>query len=413
MTAAEPDRNRVRAMASDQVEIDPLQRIRGALEDVRNEDRRQWLPQALSDRLRDMALVRERLEAEYVRLIADWDRWQAWAVDGSLSPAAWLAHHTPVSSPAANKSLRTARLIRDHESTSEALAEGVVSVTQVEHLSRAESRGRGELFAEHEETLLDAASLMNEDDFGVVVKRWQSMADDRLGRADARHMFEHRYLHLSTTFAGAVAVDGMLDPEAGARLQAALEARITPDPADDPDPRSAAQLRADALTDLVEEAEAGTTTARSSRVRTSVNVIVDLPTLQGDAWTPRSRAELVGIGPVARETIARLLCDSYLTRVITAGPSQVLDVGRSTRFVSEPQRSALVVRDEMCVFPSCIRDHRWCDAHHLTFYEDDPRTDLENLVLLCRRHHVMVHEGLWTMNRDHDGRVVTGRGPPA
>ncbi|MBT8248895.1 MAG: HNH endonuclease [Acidimicrobiia bacterium] len=397
----------------DRVDVDPMEQIRAGVARLQDEDRRQWLPRELTARLRDLATARERLEAEYVRLIADWDRRQAWAVDGSLSPSAWLAHHTPVSSPAAKKSVRTARLVRTHESTSEALAAGAVSVTQIEQLARAEGRGRGEIFTEHEETLLDAASLMNEDDFGVVVKRWQSMADDQLGRADARHMFENRYLYLSTTFAGAVAVDGLLDPEAGARLQAALEARVTPDPADDPEPRSAAQLRADALIDLVEEAATGTTSARPSRVRTSVNVVVDLPTLQGDEWTPRSRADLVGIGPVARETVARLLCDSYLTRVITAGPSQVLDVGRSTRFVSEPQRAALVVRDETCVFPSCSRDHRWCDAHHLTFYEHDPRTDLENLVLLCRRHHAMVHEGLWTMKRDCDsGHIITGRGPP-
>ncbi len=393
--------------------VDPVEQIKVGVARLRGEDRRQWLPQALSARLRELAVARERLEAEYARLISDWDRWQAWAVDGSLGPSAWLAHHTPVTSADAKQSVRTARLVRKHESTAEALSEGVVSVAQVGQLACAEGRGRSELFREHEETLLDAASLMSEDDFGVVVKRWQSMADDQLGRANARHIFENRYLHLSTTFAGAVAVDGMLDPEAGAKLQAALETRITPDPADDPEPRSAAQLRADALIDLVEEVETGTASARSSRVRTSVNVIVDLPALQGDEWTPRSRADLVGIGPVARETVARLLCDSYLTRVITAGPSQVLDVGRSTRFVSEPQRLALIARDGTCVFPSCTRDHRWCDAHHLTFYEDDPRTDLENLVLLCRRHHSMVHEGRWTMTRERDnGRITTGRGPP-
>ncbi len=371
------------------------------------------MPQALSDRLREMSSVRERLEAEYVRLIGDWDRWQAWAVDGSLSPSAWLAHHTPVTTPAAKRSVRCARLVRTHDGVSDALSAGTVSVAHVEHLARAEARGRSDVFRDHEGTLVEAASQMSEDDFGMVVKRWQSMADDHLGRASARHMFENRYLHLSTTFAGAVVVDGMLDPEAGAKLQAALESRTTPDPADDPKPRSAAQLRVDALIDLVDEADTGSATSRSSRVRTSVNVVVDLPTLQGDDWTPRSRAELVGIGPVARETVSRLLCDSNVTRVVTAGPSQVLDVGRSTRFVSEPQRTALVVRDRSCVFPSCSRDHRWCDAHHLTFYETDPRTDLENLVLLCRRHHVMVHEGRWTMTRDGGtGRIKTERGPP-
>lgn len=397
--------------------VDPSDHLRDGVSGLRDEDRRGWLPQALSDRLRDVSVIRERLEAEYVRLVADWDQQQAWAVDGSLSPTAWLAYQTPATSASARKSVRTARLVRNHDATSEALSEGVVSVAQVEQLSRAESRGRSDVFREHEETLLDAASTMGEDEFGLVVKRWQSMADDHLGLANTRHMFENRYLQISTTFAGAVAVDGMLDPIAGAKLQAALEARITPDPKDDPQPRSASQLRADALIDLVEEAENGSATDRSSRVRSSVNVIVDLPTLMGQAWTPTSRADLIGIGPVARETASQLLCDSYLTRVITAGPSQVLDVGRSTRDVSEPQRSALIVRDQHCVFPSCARDHRWCDAHHLTFYENDPKTDLDNLVLLCKRHHTLIHTGQWTMTRDQPtGLLITQRaherGPP-
>lgn len=392
---------------------DPLGQLEAGVAGLRLEDRRHWLPQALTERLREVAAVREKLEAEYVRLVADWDRQQAWAVDGSLSPAAWLAHQTPATRTAAHQSVRMARLIREHESTSDALAEGVVSVAQVDALARAAGQGRSEILREHEDTLLDAASLMNEDEFGTVMKRWRSMADDQLGRADSRHIFENRYLHLSTTFAGAVAVDGMLDPVAGAKLQAALEARTTPDPTDDPQPRTAAQLRADALIDLVEEAENGNAVRRSSRNRSTVNVIVDLPTLMGAEWSPASRSEIVGIGPVARETVRQLLDDSYLTRIITSGTSQVLDVGRSTRFVSEPQRAALVVRDGHCVFPSCKRDHRWTDAHHLTPYETEQRTDLANLVLLCRRHHSMISNGEWTMFRDpQTGELQTERGPP-
>ncbi len=377
------------------------------------EDRRGWSQGVLSDRLREVAALKERLEAEYVRLVADWDQTQAWAVDGALSAPAWLAHHTPIGRHRASRTVGTARLVRQRHAVEEALASETVSVTQVESLARASGNGRSELLSDHEQALLDAASTMGEDDFSGLVKRWTSMADDQLGRANARHIFDNRYLHLSPTFGGAVAVDGLLDPEGGARLQAALEARITPDPDDDPQPRSAAQLRADALIELVDESERGSVTENRSRVRSNVNVIVDLPTLQGQRWTLRSRSDLVGIGPVAVETVKRLLCDSLLSRVITNGPSQVLDVGRATRFVSEPQRRGLIVRDGGCVFPSCNRDHRWCDAHHLTPYSHVGKTDLKDLVLLCPRHHTMVHEGGWILRRDpQTGQITAERAPP-
>ncbi len=396
-------------------EIDPvdmagrdeaIETIARGIEQLGADHYRDWLPGSLSDRVRDLARLQERLEAEYVRCLAEWDHQRAWEVDGPLSPAGWLAHNTPVTRSRAHRQVRTARVIHDHGDTAQALRAGVVSVTQAETVARAGGQGRDELLTEHERVLLDAASTMGEDDFEQLVKQWNRMADDQLGRASTRHIYENRYLHLHATFAGAVVVDGRLDPAAGAKLQAALEKRVRPDPTDDPDPRTAAQLRADALIDMVDDAESATASKRRSKVRANVNVIVDLPTLQGEGWASRSRAELVGIGPAALETVRRLLCDSHLTRIVTNGTSQVLDVGRNSRFVSEPQRAALIVRDGGCVFPSCNRDHRWCDAHHLTPYVESNRTDLPDLVLLCTRHHTAVHEGGWSLDRDPETGAV-------
>ncbi|NNL48726.1 MAG: DUF222 domain-containing protein [Acidimicrobiia bacterium] len=386
---------------------DRVDSLRRGVKGLTGEDYQGWLPSRLSEQVRELATVRERLEAEYVRLLAEWDRQSAWAVDGSLSPTAWLSSHTPVLRNDASRSVKTAQLIRDRHNTAEALASEAVTITQVATLAQAQGHGRGELLAQHEDVLLDAARGLDEQDFKQVVKQWMATADDHLGRASARHIHENRYFNLHTTFAGAVVVDGCLDPAAGAQLQAALERRVTPDPKDDPAPRSATQLRADALIELIDDAESGDNTSSRSRARANVNVIVDLPTLQGEPWTPKTRVELVGIGPVARETVQRLLCDSYLTRIITNGPSQVLDVGRSARNATEPQRTALMVRDGGCVFPTCTRDHRWTDAHHLTPYSEVAKTDLPDLVLLCKRHHTAVHDGGWFLNRDPETGEVT------
>ena len=75
----------------------------------------------------------------------------------------------------------------------------------------------------------------------------------------------------------------------------------------------------------------------------------------------------------------------------------VIDVGRSKRVVSPSQRRALNVRDKGCRFPGCDRPATWTSGHHLVHWIKGGGTDLPNLVLLCYRHHWMVHEGGWQL----------------
>jgi len=67
-----------------------------------------------------------------------------------------------------------------------------------------------------------------------------------------------------------------------------------------------------------------------------------------------------------------------------------LDVGRKRRTVPPAIRRALDHRDKGCRFPGC--GCRYTDAHHITHWADGGETKLENLILLCRRHHRAVHE---------------------
>jgi hypothetical protein len=116
-----------------------------------------------------------------------------------------------------------------------------------------------------------------------------------------------------------------------------------------------------------------------------------------------------------------MACDAAIRRVVMSGRSEPLDVGRKTPVIPPAMRRAMVVRDRWCRFPDCDRPHPWCDAHHVVHWADGGPTALSNLLLLCRRHHRMVHakdgfrlelmDGRPIFSRP-DGAVLDERGPP-
>lgn len=103
---------------------------------------------------------------------------------------------------------------------------------------------------------------------------------------------------------------------------------------------------------------------------------------------------LAGSGePVAPGVLRRLLCDADLLPVVLGGPSEVLDVGTSQRFVTAAQRQALEVRDGGCAFPGCDKPPQDCHAHHIVPWWQGGPTSLANLVLACPHHHGIIEPG--------------------
>ena len=103
------------------------------------------------------------------------------------------------------------------------------------------------------------------------------------------------------------------------------------------------------------------------------------------------RAEATMFGKLSATTLERLCCDAKICRVLTDGPSEILDVGRLTRSVPPAIWNALVARDRHCTAPGCDRSPEYCEAHHIWFWELGGPTNLENLRLLCWYHHKELH----------------------
>lgn len=246
--------------------------------------------------------------------------------------------------------------------------------------------------------MLAAAEEFDPDQLRRVAKHWRHTVDAERSLSDANAAHDRRYLHLSPVLDGMIAVDGLLDAEAGAVVLAAITALSGSLPGDT---RSPAQRRADALTELAQRGLDTALLPESGGERPHVNLIVDLATLEGRAGA--RAADLDWSRPVPGETARRLSCDAALSRVITDGTSEILDIGRRTRLVPSAIRRALHIRDRGCVFLGCDRPPPWTDAHHIRHWAGGGATSLDNLALLCRTHHRAVHEGRWQIYRRPDG----------
>ncbi len=108
---------------------------------------------------------------------------------------------------------------------------------------------------------------------------------------------------------------------------------------------------------------------------------------------------------VALPTVQRLLCGGTQTPILIGSTGQPLDVGRAQRLFTTRQRLALAARDGGCRWPGCERPPSWCEAHHIEHWQrDGGRTDVDVGILLCRHHHLLLHDQEWSI-------VLAGTGP--
>jgi hypothetical protein len=380
---------------------DPLDQLRDGLAALGAERREGWAARVRADRLMELRALQDRLDAEVVRLVAECDAVGAWAED-ALGGVAWLASRTGLVRRDAAQLVRTARFVGRHQQTAKALDAGDVTVPQVEALAYVAHR-RDDLYAEHEAALLDAARVVEVQDLPAVTKQWALLADDELAQRDAAFAFERRGFTLSPTIGGS-AVSGFFDPESAAFIGGTLDELQPPEgPADT---RTPAQRRADALMLLCERARGGTLPDQrpiaGAEVVVSHDVLARRPLIELDGL----QCEIEGFGPIPRITAERMVCDCALARLVVRGRSEILDLGRRTRKIPRRLRRAIRLRDQHCQFPGCRAPAAWCDVHHLVHWLLGGETNLDNCVLLCRRHHVAVHEGGWKLARGPDGLTL-------
>ncbi len=168
------------------------------------------------------------------------------------------------------------------------------------------------------------------------------------------------------------------------------------------DPRDHGTRLWDALVEACTRLQNTDTLPRDHGTRSRVMVLIDQDSLKQqviDAGLARPGHTITG-GHMSAHAIRRLACDADIIPTVLGSDGQILDVGRSQRLVTPAQWMALIARDRHCAFPGCNRMPLACDAHHIVHWADGGTTALDNMIMLCRHHHMVIHNSPWTVHID-------------
>ncbi|MGA9746056.1 MAG: DUF222 domain-containing protein [Nocardioides sp.] len=408
----------------------PLAVLASAREQVASLAETLWTaarPEELLDVNVEIERLRSSLAALQATVAVEVEATEAAKSAGWVSPGDWLTHTAGGRRGHGSRMLRTARpLCWDRRTTLLALQAGDVSPDHAEVIVAVIDRlpCQPALRDEAEAMLLDHAASLNASELRKAgdhllevldpdgTARLEEAALDRLERS--AHL--GRFLTIAEDGIGGVRVRGRGAVEDAALIKTALHALSAPRPGTDPDcGETARDLRDhgartwDALVETclkASETDGLLPEQHGAKPRLTVTMTFD------QLRESLGAATLDTGDQVSATTLRRLACDADVIPAVLGSLGEVLDVGRTQRLVTAAIWKALTLRDQHCRFPGCRRMPLACDAHHLQHWADGGATELDNLVLLCRAHHTLIHATPWQVRLNPLDRQPEFRRPP-
>ncbi|HWH29344.1 MAG TPA: DUF222 domain-containing protein [Mycobacteriales bacterium] len=370
-------------------------------------------------------------EAELLAWIAEFDRRGGWSGPGMLSCGHWLSWRTGLSLGTAHERVRVAHRLEELPEVAAAFADGRLSYSKVRAITRVAETGdgvdwvmlgRSSSAAQLEKIVRGVArarhnELAETDPQAAAWPLRTSLRYDEHGNFTLTIRGPAQYAPVVRAGLEAKKAQLQRDRDAAAQpgsdpatrgadpaTQTADPADETADPADetacpageagdpaDDGPQPAPVTDADALLALTQQAladENQTHPGITRRRRRQLTAHID--PLSG--WARQSDGEL--LPPTSLRTIMKTLPGrdgAVRLRPLTTADLRRHDLGRNQREASAALRELLGTIDgERCRFPGCTR-HKKLHAHHVRFWSAGGRTDLDNLVLVCSRHHTLIH----------------------
>lgn len=345
---------------------------------------------------------------------------------GVRTPEALVQQVTGASSQSARRLVRVGALVADltaHDASGSALTEpwleavvrrcaaGEVSGEALEVI-RVGLGSPGETI--DEDALTSAARTLAHEATTLPLETLAARARELRDQLDAegvvdreRRRRDARSLRLFPQVDGMTRMVGVLDPESAAVLTSAIDAATSPRrggprfvDADDAaraealvsDPRTTDQIALDALVELVDVAVRARGTSVLGVRRADVRLVVTQRDLDRRSGAGHIEGQAAA---VSLETVERHACDGGYQPILFDSDGSVLNLGRTQRLHDSRQRVAIATRDGGCIAPDCDRPASWCEVHHIVEYAKGGETSVEHGVLLCRHHHMFVHNNGW------------------
>ncbi|HUR14803.1 MAG TPA: DUF222 domain-containing protein [Mycobacteriales bacterium] len=374
------------------------------------------------DRLQEVALVARRLAGRLVGL-ADKAlgqleaRGPVLANRGSEGPPSyrpvqgWWRDAAGLTGQQAGRDLRRAAVLRDLPVIGAAVVDGVLAPEQAAVLTRLHGRISGEGLQQSQRHLVEVSRPMDTEALGRLVSHLVATHCEPALESDDRSAHHKRYLQLRADADGTVRGRFVLTAEDAEAVQTVLEPLARQLGSEDS--RSAGQRRADALVEVCAGAAAWMDLPDAGGQRPSLSYVVTGEWCAGEQPSSlperlvaaadgglhalalsRFAPEGAWTGPQTRARIESVLCDARISRLLVDSKGEVLSLQSLTGHITRAQRRAVSARDHHCIAKGCTRPPAFCDVHHLVHLEHGGSTSVDNLVLLCRRHHVLWHKGL-------------------
>jgi len=322
---------------------------------------------------------------ELLMHIREFDERVGWAKWGSGSCTEWLAWRCDLSMATAREKVRIAHALKVLPQMSESFSTGELSYSKVRELTRVANRD-------------------NEDDLvNFALRHTTSHVADRcrelrMGDVSSINIAERAFANRSLRVRrdanrGMMTVTVDLPLEAGELIDKALDKARDDEALEIPDLVDTAwSLRqADAFVSMLKEYLSGNgLDGRSSPDNYLVTIHVDQSALAGSD----------GRSTLPIESVRRLCCDTQAVVLTENEKGEPLSIGRKSRIIPRAIQRAVRARDNNhCTFPGCI-NHRFLHCHHVEHWSSGGDTSLNNLMLLCSKHHTLVHEGGFRIDKD-------------
>jgi len=356
----------------------------------------------LGDEITELCAYINVAMAHFLKLLREFDEQRFWEEQGFQSCTHWLNFKCGIGFGAARERLRVAHALAALPKISAKFSEGKVSFSKVRAMTRIAR-------PENEDYLLMVAKHGTANHVERLVSQFRR-AEKLNYPGAAEELYRARALTYYYDDDGSIVFKGKMPADQGELVVKALEmamdaqfVNMGPVIRDADEERvPVAARRADALCEVAETYLNHPENTGSTADRYQVVVHVGADPIRDTHLEngPHVTADYGALG----STSERISCDCSKTTVEDDEYGEPLNIGRRSRTIPPAMRRALKARDGGCRFPGCT-NHKFVDGHHIQHWSKGGETSLENLVLLCRHHHHLVHEGGFDCRMGKGGEV--------